>query len=134
MTEFKCTRCGHCCHAFQLSTVKVKEAKRLDSTKLVKATPCSDLEIMKVSRDWLPEWFRDGTCSFYDQHLGCTVYAVRPDLCKNFQCSGKWLIALVTAVSGAIYHDRRVKPERKKILFLKFLKSRHEMKNGGNDE
>ena len=127
MTDFKCTRCGDCCHAFQLSTVKVKEAKRLDSTKLVKASVCSDLQIMKVARDWLSEWFRDGACVFYDPAAGCTVYEDRPDFCKNFKCDGKHFIPLVTAVSDSIYHDRRVKANRKKSLFIEFLKSRYEL-------
>lgn len=134
MIEFKCQRCGDCCHAFQLSTVKDKEAKRLDPTKLCKSSVCSDRQIIKVGRDWLPEWFRDGTCSFYDLYLGCTVYEDRPAFCKNFECGGKAFIGLVTAVSGTIYHDRRLKPERKKELFLEFLKNRHEMKNQGGDD
>ncbi len=126
MTDFVCRRCGDCCSAFELSTVKDKEAKRLDPTKLCKPSVGSDRQIIKLARGWLPEWFRDGVCSFYDQNKGCIVYNDRPDLCKRFECGGKFFLGLVTAVSGGIYHDRRLKSERKKELFLKFLKSRYE--------
>jgi len=129
MSDFVCRRCGDCCSAFELSTVKDKEAERLDPTKLCKPSVGSDRQIIKLARDWLSEWFRDGVCSFYDQNEGCTVYNDRPNLCKRFECGGKFFIGLVTAVSGGIYHDRRLKPERKKELFLEFLKDRYEFKN-----
>jgi len=31
----------------------------------------------------------DGSCVYLDRLLGCTIYALRPEVCRSFHC-GQW--------------------------------------------
>lgn len=87
-----CSRCGGCCNAAPLPTTK-KEIKRI--VAFVAAN-----RLNRQNRNWLPEFKNevprdknnpiniDLSCCFYDKvNRKCTIYPVRPAICREFKCS-----------------------------------------------
>ena len=78
----KCTGCGECCGNFlPLSGREIKDIKRYIAKHHIKecrhAAP-----LAKPAEDWL--------CPFLDGAKPkdkCTIYPVRPEICKEFQCN-----------------------------------------------
>lgn len=70
----KCTKCGNCCTA--LLPITKQELKELQ--RYVKK---HHIQIVRH------EGGIDITCPFRNDELGiCTVYAVRPQICRDFRC------------------------------------------------
>jgi len=84
MTDFtkdgKCSGCGSCCTDRLVMTedeirnikryVKKNKLKPRDIANYPHATQCHDM-----------------TCPFRDETKGCTIYEVRPDICRYFVCN-----------------------------------------------
>ena len=70
----KCTKCGNCCTALlPMTKDELKTVQRYVKRK--------HIQIVKHSGGL------DLTCPFRNDELGiCTVYAVRPQICRDFQC------------------------------------------------
>lgn len=70
----KCTKCGNCCTALlPMTKDELKTIQRYVKRK--------HIQIVKHSGGF------DLTCPFRNDELGiCTVYAVRPQICRDFQC------------------------------------------------
>lgn len=78
----KCTSCGQCCSAIlPLSKKEIKEILRY--IKKHKVKPCIHDNGMPVA--FKPDF--DLTCPFRDNDRRiCTIYQVRPMICKSFRC------------------------------------------------
>lgn len=70
----KCTKCGNCCTALlPMTKDELKTIKRYVKRK--------HIQIVKHTGGF------DLTCPFRNDELGiCTVYEVRPQICRDFQC------------------------------------------------
>ena len=70
----KCTKCGNCCTALlPMTKDELKAVQRYVKRKHIQTVKHS--------------WGFDLTCPFRNDELGiCTVYEVRPQICRDFQC------------------------------------------------
>lgn len=76
----KCSRCGECCDDFLPVTLKEVD----DISKYIQRNGIKG--ISKVSL--FPELIFDKQCPFLDNKKNeCLIYAVRPEVCKEFICS-----------------------------------------------
>lgn len=86
----KCSRCGGCCNAAPLPVTK-------HEVRMIVDFVCNK-RLNRLNRDWIPELNTpktsdsplniDLSCCFYDQiNKCCTIYPVRPAICKEFKCS-----------------------------------------------
>ena len=76
----KCSNCGQCCSDFlPISNKEIKTIKRYIEQHKIKE--CNHLPIIVNN-------VLDLTCPFRDNvNNKCTIYEVRPEICRNFICS-----------------------------------------------
>lgn len=81
MCDGKCSRCGDCCGLFiPFTDIELKRIKKYVS--LHKVEPVNRLDIMSGT-------FK-AHCCFYDENKKeCTIYPVRPFVCRDFRCDRK---------------------------------------------
>lgn len=73
----KCTKCGNCCTALlPMTKEELKTIQRYVKRKHIKIVEHKDKDVQF-----------DITCPFRNDELRiCTVYEVRPQICRDFKC------------------------------------------------
>ena len=83
---FACTRCGHCCGG-DAGTVRVSET---EITRLARRLELGEGPFREIYTRVLPDAAislrerADGSCIFYRNGAGCTVYSDRPRQCRSW--------------------------------------------------
>ena len=82
MAVYECDGCGVCCGAFPIFASKT-DADR--EPRILAETPPLAREVKRPgwSRQLFPLPFLE-TCGFLDETKRCTIYATRPDVCREF--------------------------------------------------
>jgi Fe-S-cluster containining protein len=86
MGEFVCDGCGVCCGAFLIFASKMdadREPRIVAESRLLPRS----LAAPGWSRQLFPLPFLD-TCGFLDEAKHCTIYATRPQVCRDFPAGG----------------------------------------------
>ncbi|WP_353683556.1 YkgJ family cysteine cluster protein [Thermodesulfovibrio sp. 3907-1M] len=94
----ECERCGECCRRdtpvilkedielFKKGIITEKEIYTIREGEKIRSfidgdTYYSSMELIK-----LRPIFGSSTCIFYDPHEGCSIYEMRPTVCREFEC------------------------------------------------
>jgi Fe-S-cluster containining protein len=86
MFVYECDGCGVCCGAFPIFASKMdadREPRIVAETRLLPRS----LAQPGWSRQLFPLPFLE-TCGFLDKAKRCTIYATRPDVCREFAAGG----------------------------------------------
>jgi len=70
----ECKRCGNCCKSVSL---KINANFSDDVLRWL------SFHNLKTDGKWL---YIPLKCKFYKEGYGCTIYRIRPDVCKNYSC------------------------------------------------
>ncbi|MBI9063590.1 MAG: YkgJ family cysteine cluster protein [Marinilabiliaceae bacterium] len=92
ITEEMCQNCARCCRDFPFV-----EVSALEITKLEKYTGLTLLQFTnpkgkEAADGYFLQSLENGNCLFLgekDGHASCTVYEVRPDICKAYPINEK---------------------------------------------
>jgi Fe-S-cluster containining protein len=82
MAEYACDGCGACCGAFHIFASKTDADREPRILARSKPLPLS-LAQPGWSRQLFPLPFLRA-CGFLDEAKRCTIYATRPDVCRDF--------------------------------------------------
>jgi Fe-S-cluster containining protein len=82
MREYECDGCGACCGAFHIFASKTDADREPRIGAHSRPLPASQAQ-PGWSRQLFPLPFLK-TCSFLDEAKRCTIYATRPDVCRDF--------------------------------------------------
>ncbi|MFN2355086.1 MAG: YkgJ family cysteine cluster protein [Desulfopila sp.] len=81
----KCSCCGQCCNQINLRYHKGWIRSEEQFLELVKTNPEYDrFVISSMDNSFDNGGFLQFRCSLYDSHLGCSDYANRLDICRNY--------------------------------------------------
>ncbi len=97
MNEFKCLRCGYCCHNVQSEGYERYIPIYLDEIQKLKELAKKNKVNLKMEPDLLyPDVLNkklivvtyvfkfEDVCAFYRENIGCTIYENRPITCKEY--------------------------------------------------
>lgn len=83
--RFQCTRCGNCCTGTPgFVWINDEELSALAAYRNEPAGQVVTLYTRQARRGLTLREKANGDCIFYDRHLGCTVYEVRPRQCRTW--------------------------------------------------
>lgn len=96
----ECSCCGCCCSTFlPLSRFEIRDIERYIRKRKIK--PCDHISGAPFAKK--PDI--DSTCPFRDNvNRICTIYAVRPAICKDFRCDKP---QKQIEADRALYHEDR---------------------------
>jgi len=83
--SFRCTRCGNCCTgAPGFVWVNDEELRQIAALLREPLDETKQLYARKTPRGWTLREKADGSCVFYSEAEGCTIYPVRPRQCQSW--------------------------------------------------
>ena len=86
---FECNRCNNCCRdmdsvAFTLDDLKVISRKfGMNGPQFIRKYQLRRANYKGERPQFLLSWKEGGSCPFHDGH-GCTIYDVRPEVCRTY--------------------------------------------------
>ncbi|GAB5047058.1 YkgJ family cysteine cluster protein [Thermodesulfovibrio sp. TK110] len=94
----KCERCGECCRRdtpvilkedielLKKGVISEKEIYTIREGEKIRSFIDGDIYYSSMELIKLRPIFGSSTCIFYDPQSGCTIYEMRPTVCREFEC------------------------------------------------
>ena len=81
-TVFDCRMCGHCCEGEGGIVISPKDLTRLHEGMNLGQQAFLDTYAILRNGKWQVKTGEDGNCIFFRAGQGCSVHAIKPDVCR----------------------------------------------------